>query len=92
MSSKKWKYAVGEKGGTVTVYEREVGGLLYARAFDRALRSGKGGYRCLSLGHRDRHRAKAYALDQAAKLQKGRDDLTPWEDHTGPVVGALPQA
>ena len=76
MSSKKWKYAVGEKGGMVTVYEREVGGLLYARAFDPSLRSGKGGYRCLSLGHRDKDRAKAYALDQAAKLQKGRDDIT----------------
>ena len=46
MSSKKWKYAVGEKPeGTVTVYEREPGGLLYARAFDPSLESGKGGYR-----------------------------------------------
>ena len=76
MSRKKWKYAVGEKGGMVTVYEREPGGLLYARAFDASLRTGKGGYRRVSLGHRDKERAKAYALDQAAKLQKGRDDIT----------------
>ena len=76
MSDKKWKHAVGEKGGTVTVYERKVGGLLYARAFDASLRSGNGGYRCVSLGHRDKERAKAYALQQAAKLQKGRSDLT----------------
>ena len=75
MSSKKWKYAVGEKGGTVTVYEREPGGLLYARAFDASLRSGKGGYRCVSLGHRDKDRAKAYALEQAAGLQRGRDNF-----------------
>jgi len=76
MSSKKWKYAVGEKGGTVTVYEREVGGLLYARAFDASLQSGKGGYRRISLGHRDKDRAKAFALEQAAKLQQGRSDLS----------------
>ena len=76
MSSKKWKYAVGEKGGTVTVYEREPGGLLYARAFQPSLRSGKGGYKRVSLKHRDKERAKAYALEQAAKLRQGRDDLT----------------
>ena len=76
MSSKKWKYAVGEKGGTVTVYEREVGGLLYARAFDSSLQSRKGGYRRISLGHRDKERAKTFALEQAAKLKQGRSDLT----------------
>ena len=76
MSSKKWKHSVGEKGGTVTVYEREVGGLLYARAFDHSLQSGDGGYKRVSLGHRDRERAKAFALEQAAKLQQGRSDLT----------------
>ena len=76
MSSKKWKYAVGEKGETVTVYEREPGGPLYARAFDPMLRGGKGGYRRLSLGHRDRDRAKTYAHEQAAKLRQGRSDLS----------------
>ena len=76
MSSKKWKHHEGQKGGTVTVYERERGGLLYARAFDASMQSGKGGYRRVSLGHRDKDRAKAYALEQAAKLQKGRDDIT----------------
>ena len=29
----------------------------------------------VSLGHRDREQAKAYALDQAAKLRQGRDDI-----------------
>ena len=76
MSSKKWKYAVGEKGETVTVYEREPGGPLYARALDPMLRGGKGGYRRLSLGHRDRDWAKTYAHEQAAKLRQGKDDLT----------------
>lgn len=70
-----WNFAAGEKGCTVTVYEREPGGLLYARAFDPTLAGGKGGYRRLSLGHRDRERAKTYALEQAAKLRQGRNEL-----------------
>ena len=76
MSSKKWKFSVGKKGETVTVYERELGGPLYARAFDPTLRGGKGGYRCVSLGHRDRDRAETYAHEQATKLRQGNDDLT----------------
>ena len=65
MARKKWKYAAGEKGSTVTVYERERDGPLYARALDPSLRSGKGGYRRISLGYRDKERAKTYALEQA---------------------------
>ena len=76
MSKKKWKYAVGEKGRTVTVYEREPGGLLYARAFDSSLQSGKGGYRRVSLGLRDKEWAKTYALEQATRLNQGCSDLT----------------
>ncbi len=68
--------AAGGKGYTVTVYEREAGGLLYARAFDPSLQAGRGGYRRVSLGHRDRERGKTYALDQAAKLREGRADVT----------------
>lgn len=76
MARKKWKYAAGEKGSTVTVYERERDGPLYARALDPSLRSGKGGYRRISLGYRDKERAKTYALEQAAKLHNGRSDIT----------------
>jgi len=70
-----WSFAAGEKGTTVTVYERLAGGLLYARALDPTLAGGKGGYRRLSLGHRDKERAKTYALEQAAKLRQGRNEL-----------------
>jgi hypothetical protein len=56
-----WNHAEGEKGWTVTVYERAAGGLLYARAFDPSLRNGRGGYRRHSLGHRDQEKAKVYA-------------------------------
>src|SRR5713101_464995 len=70
-----WSHAEGEKGETVTVYERKPGGLLYARAFDATLAGGKGGYRRVSLKHRDQERAKTYALEQAAKLRQGRNEL-----------------
>jgi integrase len=70
-----WSHAEGEKGETVTVYERRPGGLLYARVFDPARAGGKGGYVRRSLKHRDQERAKTYALDQAAKLRQGRNEL-----------------
>src|SRR5437867_12468126 len=49
-----WSHSEGEKGYTVTVYERQPGALLYARAFDQTLGSGRGGYRRVSLKYRDR--------------------------------------
>src|SRR2546428_6693660 len=73
--AKCWSFAEGEKGSTVTVYEREPGGLLYARAFDLTLAGGKGGYRRVSLKHRNKERAKTYALEQAAKLRQGCNEL-----------------
>ncbi|MCH7533904.1 MAG: site-specific integrase [Gemmatimonadetes bacterium] len=72
---KRWSYAVGERPHTVTVFERGPGGVLQIAAWDSTLRDGKGGQRCLSLGYRDRDRAKAYAHEQCAKLQKGVDDI-----------------
>ncbi|MGH7628449.1 MAG: hypothetical protein ACREOF_03510 [Gemmatimonadales bacterium] len=66
-----WSYAAGRKGWMVTVFERGAGSLLYARAFDPTLAGGKGGYRRVSLGHRDREQATSYALEQAAKLRDG---------------------
>ncbi len=73
--AKTWSFSAGSRGSTVTVYEREPGGPLYARAFDRTLRNGRGGYRRVSLGHRDRERATSYALDQAAKLREGQAEI-----------------
>ena len=70
-----WSFAAGEKGSTVTVYEREPGGLLYARALDPKVAGGKGGYRRISLGHRDQVRAKTYALEQSAKLREGYSEI-----------------
>ena len=70
-----WSHTEGEQGQTVTVYERRPGGRLYARAFDPTLAGGKGGYRRVSLKHRDQERAKTYALEQAAKLRQGRHEL-----------------
>ncbi len=73
--SRLWSFAAGDRGHTVTVFERERDGPLYARAFDQSLRNGRGDYRRVSLGHRDRDRAKVYALDQAAKLREGQADI-----------------
>lgn len=72
---RRWTHKAGGKGGSVTVYERSPGGPLYARVFDPSIAGGKGGYRRVSLKHTDRERAKTYALEQAAKLRQGRNDL-----------------
>ena len=70
-----WSFAAGDRGHTVAVFERERDGPLYARAFDPSLRNGRGDYRRVSLGHRDKERAKVYALAQAAKLREGRAEI-----------------
>jgi integrase len=75
MSAEKWKYAAGARPNTVVVFEREPGGPLYARAWDSAARGGKGNWHRVSLGHRDKARAKRYAIEQAAKLQKGEAEI-----------------
>ena len=49
--------------------------MLYARVWDPSKRAGKGNWIRRSLKHRDRERAKDYALDQASRLRKGSDDL-----------------
>lgn len=67
-----WSYTAGEKGHTVTVYERWPGGPLQARTFDETLRNGTGGYRCVSLRHRDHDKAESYAHEQVAKLKEGQ--------------------
>ena len=73
---KAWRFSAGTRPHTFTVYERNAGGPLYARCWDPSMNGGRGGKRRVSLGHRDRQRAKAYALEQAAKLAQGHDDLS----------------
>jgi integrase len=59
----------------VTAYERVPGGPLQARCYDATLRDGRGGYRRIALGYRDRAKAEAYAHEQVAKLVEGRAEL-----------------
>lgn len=68
---KGWTYSAGTKPNTVTVFEREPGGVLYARAWDSTSKS----FIRQSLKHRDRAKAKRWATEQAAKLQKGESEL-----------------
>jgi integrase len=68
---KKWRYRAGEHGNSVTVYERDPGGPIWARTWDARTR----GWKRRSLGHRDRDRAKSYADKQAAKLREGSADI-----------------
>ncbi len=84
---KLWCYAVGDRGYTVTVYERSPGGLLYARAWDRSVAGGKGGWRRMSLGHRDRESATRYALRQAAKLREGTAEVTNSKPKLSRLIG-----
>ena len=69
-SGRRWRFTAGDRGCRVAVFERELGGLLYARTT-----GARGEDIRVSLGHRDREQAKAYALDQALKLRQGRDDI-----------------
>ncbi len=72
---KLWMYSAGRRGRRVVVYEREPGGNIQARTWDRHACGGRGGMRRLSLGHTDRERAKEYAEEQAALLARGRAEL-----------------
>lgn len=72
---KRWSYVAGERPHSVTVYEREPGGVLYAAAWDPSLKGGRGAQRRISLKHRDKERAKAYAHEQTAKLKEGSEDV-----------------
>ena len=60
-----------ENACRVRVYERTIGGPLYARTWDPTIRS----YRQVALEHSNRERAKDYALEQAEALRKGQDEL-----------------
>ena len=73
---KRWSHSVGDRPHTVVVKEREAGGTLRVRAWDATRRGGKGDWVRRSLGHSDKDRAKAYALEQAAKLRRGSAEIT----------------
>jgi len=72
---KPWSVSEGERPYTVTVYERKVGGVLYARIWDASKRNGEGNWNRKSLGHRDKDRGKAYALKEASRVREGASDL-----------------
>lgn len=72
---KRWSRTVGTPPHTVRVYERGVGGVLYAATWDPSARGGKGGERRVSLKHRDKQRALEWAEDQARELKEGTDEL-----------------
>ncbi len=77
MAKKKlWSYTAGRRPNRVTVFEREPGGVLYAKCWDPSMSGGMGDMRKRSLGYRDKNRARAYALEQAAKFERGDAVLT----------------
>src|SRR5437660_8676020 len=71
-----WSHSEGERPFTVTVYEREAGGLIYARVWDATARGGEGNWRRISLGHRDKKRAKKYAREEVPKLEQGASAIS----------------
>ena len=83
LKKKKWTFSAGSRPHTVTIFERD--GRLHARAWDPTVR-GTGGFRCRSLGHNDRALAKTYALEQAAKLEKGSAEIMQGVVKLGQVI------
>jgi len=67
----RWRFAAGERPNQVTVEERRPGGALYGRVWSQATRN----WVRESLKHRDKKRAKAWALEQAVKLAQGDEAL-----------------
>ena len=65
---KNWARSFGSYGYRVRVFEAAESGILYGETRDPSLKSG---YRAVSLRHRDRRRAEAWAKEQAAKLLTG---------------------
>lgn len=62
-----WAETVGTKPNSVRVFERTKGGPLSIRYWDPS----KAGFTWEALGHRDRKKARAEALETAAKLERG---------------------
>lgn len=84
-TTKRWSHTVEDQatGITVTVHERELGGVIYERVWDPAGQrtiKGKvyaGAQRRRSLGHRDRTAAQEEALEELKTLVAGRQLLMP---------------
>ena len=70
-SAKVWSHSEGPHRCRVRVYERRPGGLLYLSAFDPLLAGGKGGFKRVALGHRDKKAAMKEARRVAAALEAG---------------------
>ncbi len=75
MSRRCWTCSAGERPHSVIVYERRSGGPIYVRVWDSTRAGGRGGWIRRSLGHKDRERARVYALGQAAKLRQGTAEV-----------------
>ncbi len=75
MSRRCWTCSAGERPHSVIVYERRSGGPIYVRVWDPTRAGGRGGWIRRSLGHKDRERARVYALGQAAKLRQGTAEV-----------------
>jgi hypothetical protein len=62
MPRKRWRWSTGNRGATIRVFERQAGGPLYA-----GIPLPGGGYRRVSLGHRDKERARRQAVELSAR-------------------------
>lgn len=71
MSAKLWSHTEGRRPNRVRVYERERGGRLYVRVWNREAEQ----YIKRALGHRDKDRAKLYAAQMYAKLLAGSNEI-----------------
>lgn len=67
----RWTFSAGERPNTVIVEERRPGGPLYGRMWNPATKR----WARKSLKHSDKERARAWALEQAAKLARGEEAL-----------------
>ena len=80
----RWSWSSGERPYTVTVEERTPGGIIYGRVWNPR----KKNWVRRSLKHRDRKRAKAWALDQAAKLARGDEAIRAGKVTLGDVLAS----
>lgn len=69
--SKLWSHTEGRRPNRVCVFERQPGGNLYVRVWNRTA----GRYIKRALGHRDQERATVYAAEQYAKLLAGVEEI-----------------
>ena len=68
---KRWRWSTGTRPHTAAVEERVPGGPIYGRVWNPKTNS----WKRVSLKHTNKERAKAWALDQAAKLARGDEAI-----------------